>query len=129
MTPRARTRGQGHHLTWRRGDLAVLIVLALAAGALLAWRGAERRGALETLRRAAGPHADHAVERIDPNTASAHSLRRLPRIGPALAEAIVTARQSGPFKDVADLQRRVRGIGPVTAEIIAPHLTFDRDGK
>ena len=128
MTPQART-GKRHDLTWRRRDLAVLIVLALAAGAFLAERAASQPRDLDPVLRGAGPRADQAIERIDPNVASVHSLRRLPKIGPALAGAIVAARQSGAFKDVDDLRLRVSGIGPVTAATIAPFLTFGQDGK
>lgn len=129
MTPRTRT-GTRHDLTWRRGDLAVLIVLALGAGALLAARGLNRAEALGPKLLAAGRPARLARELVNPNVASVDSLRRLPRIGPVLANAIVEARRSddGPFKDLADLQGRVRRIGPVTAETIRPFITFDEAG-
>ncbi len=63
-------------------------------------------------------------ERLDPNAASEEELDRLPGIGPAAARAIVESRTAeGPFADVASLAR-VRGIGPVTVERLAPHLTL-----
>lgn len=56
---------------------------------------------------------------IDVNTASEAELMRLPRVGPATAKAIVTAR---PFKTVEDLDR-VRGIGPKTVDALRPFVT------
>lgn len=63
-------------------------------------------------------------ERLDPNTAPAAELDRLPGVGPALADRIVEARADGAFRSVADLTR-VPGVGERTAERLAPHLTFD----
>jgi competence protein ComEA len=61
-------------------------------------------------------------ERIDPNRASADELRRLPRVGPALAERIVAHREEhGPFHSLADVDA-VSGIGPALLSGIAPHL-------
>ena len=65
-------------------------------------------------------------ERIDPNTASVASLRRLTGIGPVLAQAIVTYREAHgpmPFRRPEDL-RRVPGIGPRIAARIGPDLGF-----
>jgi hypothetical protein len=50
---------------------------------------------------------------IDPNQADAATLEVLPGIGPGRAQAIVTERARGRFRDVADLTR-VPGIGPRT---------------
>jgi competence ComEA-like helix-hairpin-helix protein len=63
-----------------------------------------------------------AGERIDPNTAPAEQLDRLPRVGPALAERIVAHRESqGAFRTTADLGA-VSGIGPALLEGIGPYL-------
>ncbi len=63
-------------------------------------------------------------ERLDPNTSSATDLRRLPGIGAARARAIVKERSTGGLFGVpADLVR-VPGIGPRTAEKLAPYLEF-----
>lgn len=59
-------------------------------------------------------------ETIDPNTADVDELQRLPRVGPALARAIVEHREAhGAFRSLADLDR-VPGIGPATLARLAP---------
>jgi competence protein ComEA len=53
-----------------------------------------------------------AGERVDPNFADEIELRRLPGIGPSLAQAIVRYRmEHGPFENVEELTN-VPGIGP-----------------
>ena len=67
-----------------------------------------------------------ARELLDPNTASASSLERLPRLGPARALAIVQYRQEhGPtaYRTASDLQN-LRDIGPGTVRTIAPYLAL-----
>jgi competence protein ComEA len=64
------------------------------------------------------------VGKIDLNRATAPELVRLPGIGPALAERIVTDRESrGPFSSPEALLR-VRGIGPKTLDRIRGYLSF-----
>jgi competence protein ComEA len=64
------------------------------------------------------------VAPIDVNAASAAELERLPRVGPALAARIVAWREkNGPFESLESL-RHVRGIGPATARLLAPLVTF-----
>jgi competence protein ComEA len=61
---------------------------------------------------------------VDINHASAAELERLPRVGPALALRIIAWREAhGPFRSLEDL-RHVRGIGPATAALLAPSVTF-----
>jgi competence protein ComEA len=61
---------------------------------------------------------------VDVNSASAAELERLPRVGPALAARIVAWREkNGPFESLESL-RQVRGIGPATARLLAPLVTF-----
>jgi competence ComEA-like helix-hairpin-helix protein len=63
-------------------------------------------------------------ERIDPNTATADDLARLPKIGESTAERIVAWRTArGPFRTLADLDS-VPGIGPAALREVAPHVTL-----
>jgi competence ComEA-like helix-hairpin-helix protein len=60
---------------------------------------------------------------IDLNRATPVDLQRLPGVGPALAERIVSARQdAGRFASVDDL-RRIPGIGAVKLERLRPFLS------
>jgi competence protein ComEA len=97
----------------RRRGLAVL-AMTLSLGLLVATLGrpSERSGGIPELR-------------IDPNTAPAGVLEALPRIGPAIGSRIVEARRDAPFRDLDDLDRRVRGVGPATIAGIRPYLRFD----
>lgn len=75
--------------------------------------------------RAPAPDRGRVARTINVNTASRAELELLPGIGPALAQRIINSRQTaGPFRRIGDLQR-VRGIGPKTAETIAPHVRFN----
>lgn len=63
-------------------------------------------------------------ERLNPNTATATQLDRLPRVGPALAARIVQHREAqGPFRTLADLDA-VPGVGPAMLASLAPLLTL-----
>ncbi|WP_161595525.1 ComEA family DNA-binding protein [Tepidimonas charontis] len=62
-----------------------------------------------------------AHAQIEVNRATAEALMQLPGIGPVRAERIVQARAQRPFTDWADLQARVAGIGPKTAETLSLH--------
>lgn len=64
-------------------------------------------------------------EQIGVNSATVEELQRLPGIGPALAERIVSYReQNGAFTEAADLDL-VSGIGPALLEEILPLIVFD----
>ena len=112
MTPR-RTRLD---LRLRPGNLWAVWGLCLLAAGLAA-------ASIGSLRpydpKAADPQrVALAEERIDPNTASIASLRRLPGIGPVRAEAVVAYRRSRggrPFQTANDLTN-VKGIGALTVE-------------
>jgi competence protein ComEA len=95
----------------------------------VALRDSTRRAAEEALARARirnTPLTDG--ERIDPNTASADELARLPRVGPALASRIVEWRtRHGPFRSLADIDQ-VPGIGPALLAGITPHLALPATG-
>lgn len=63
-------------------------------------------------------------ERLDPNTASADELDRLPRVGPALAGRIVEWRAAhGPFRTLDDFDA-VPGVGAGLMRQAAPHLAL-----
>jgi len=120
---------------------ALLLLLALGVtgqGARLALGSAgEPPGQVSLLatdRRAdPGRHRDSAVaalaplapgERVDVDRATPRELTRLPRVGPALAEAIVADREArGAFGTVEGLDR-VSGIGPRLLEALEPHVQF-----
>ena len=57
-----------------------------------------------------------ALAAVDANTATREQLDAVRGIGPALSERIVAERSRSPFKDMNDLQQRVRGIGSQTAK-------------
>ncbi|HEY8256018.1 MAG TPA: ComEA family DNA-binding protein [Gemmatimonadales bacterium] len=80
---------------------------------------AAHRDSLVALARPLGPE-----ERIDPDLAPDEELARLPKVGLALARAIVAYRQKhGPFGGVQGLDR-VPGVGPGLLAAIGPHLAF-----
>lgn len=57
---------------------------------------------------------------VNVNTASAAQLETLPRVGPKLAQKIISGR---PYKNLADLDK-VRGIGPKLLEALRPLVKF-----
>jgi competence ComEA-like helix-hairpin-helix protein len=107
-----------------RGNQAALVVLCAAAGA---WMLSSAAGPVRKLPAVVPVDAARvrlASERIDPNTASAASLRRLPGVGPTIAERIVEYRGAhggAPFRRPEDLQA-VSRIGPATVDEISPLL-------
>lgn len=114
-------------LTWARPDRLGLTILAGVWGMCLAWGWLARPADVDES--AAAQELAHAVrEKIDPNTASAASLRRLGGIGPVRAEAIVRHRRQAPpgrpaYRYAEDLQV-VSGIGPETVKRIRPDLAL-----
>ncbi len=63
-------------------------------------------------------------EKVNVNTASEAELQKLPRVGPVLAAAIVSARNQKPFVSVDDL-RRAKGVGVKTLDSLRPFVTID----
>ena len=122
-----------------RRALLLLLSLGLAGQGVRWWatRPGEAPGQIELL--AALPpksplaHRDSVLklarplgpgERIDADRATAGELDRLPRVGLALAKAIVADRESrGPFGALEALDH-VPGIGPGLLASIGSHLTF-----
>ncbi len=120
----------------RRALLTLLGLALVGHGVRLALaRPGDAPGALRVPGQPADPraHADSARrlarplapgERVDVDRAAAAELVRLPRIGPALARAIVADREAnGPFGGLEGLGR-VRGIGPGTLRLLEPHTGF-----
>ena len=67
------------------------------------------RGLLPALALCGAAHA------LDIETAREMDLDGLRGLGPATTRQILHERERAPFRDWADLQRRVRGLGPQTA--------------
>jgi competence protein ComEA len=72
------------------------------------------------VRAAGGP--DAVASRVDINSASVDELARLPGIGPAKAQAIVSHRSTDPFRKPEDL-RNVKGIGDKLYEQLKDQIT------
>ena len=86
----------------------------------------ERRGSptahRDSAQAAARPMAPG--ETLDPDKATVAELLRLPRVGPALARAIVADREArGPFVSLEGLDR-VTGVGPKLLGVLEPYLAF-----
>jgi competence ComEA-like helix-hairpin-helix protein len=127
-----------------RRALLLLVGLGLAGQGVRWWaaRPGEAPGQIELL--AALPpksplaHRDSVLalarplapgERLDPDRATAAELARLPRVGLALAKAIVADRERrGAFGGLEGLDR-VSGIGPGLLAAIGPHLEFGAAGQ
>ena len=122
---------------YTRHQLVVLLILLGAAGLGLAvghWRRAypdlvERVEQFDRQRATPPARISRSLpapklpnSAIDVNRASAVELRRLPGVGPRLAERIVAARETGgPFAAFEDL-RRVRGLSRQKIERLRPLL-------
>ena len=120
-----------YDLGLRRRELGAMILLCVLASAVAAAGGVRRscwlgsRAPLETSR------IEAATERINPNTATYASLRRLPQIGEVKARAIIeyrNARGAPAFTSPEDLDN-VRGIGPGILSQITPYLELPLDGE
>jgi competence protein ComEA len=63
--------------------------------------------------------------KININSASAKELERLPRVGPVMAQRILSFRKEhGPFQSVEDL-RQIKGIGEKTLARIRDRITIE----
>jgi competence protein ComEA len=56
---------------------------------------------------------------VDANVASIDELQTVTGIGPSIAQRIVAERRKGPFKDLGDLEQRVRGVGEASIRKMA----------
>ena len=94
----------------RLSVLSLLMVLTLVSAAAVADAG-----------------STGSAEVVNVNTADAEQLQLLPRIGPALAERIISFRETnGPFKS-PDEMVAVKGIGERSMEALKPYLTITGD--
>jgi competence ComEA-like helix-hairpin-helix protein len=107
-------------------------LIALLAAVAICWAAAARI-AHPIAREAGDQPSARAVKirhrlpdmRIELNQATEAELMLLPGIGPRLAEGIVADRAAnGPYRRLEDLTR-VRWIGPVVVERIAPYVVVD----
>ena len=120
-------------LRWTGANLGAVILLCLLAAAALSIRAAASCFELGDRPAVDERRVQAAAERVNPNTASAASLRRLPRVGPEHLRAILDYRAAhdgpagasgGPaFRDANDLSR-VRGIGQATLQTFRDYLEF-----
>ena len=127
----SRSDGPAWDLRWTRTHAAALGALCVAAAGLLAASAGAGRLNLGAAPAVFPDRVTAATERIDPNTASIGSLRRLPGIGPMIAERLVeyrSARRAPAFRSPDDLAG-VSGIGPRTVEELRPFLEFPASGQ
>jgi competence ComEA-like helix-hairpin-helix protein len=115
-----------YDLSWRRRHVAPAILLLLAATACLAWQAAARPLWLGQDLPVNDARVKEVTQRINPNTATVASLRRMGGIGPVKAQAIfdyAAARSGHAFNRGEDLDA-VPGIGPATVQRLKPFLKF-----
>lgn len=88
---------------------------------------AVRLTALETTRSELEitPEVSNEVSQIPINQADQNQLEELPGIGSVRAMDILSARQSGNFRDLADLRTRVTSIPKSVFEDISAKISFD----
>ena len=71
-----------------------------------------------------------AFAQVDVNKADAAALDGVKGVGPSMSKAILDERAKGEFKDWADLQQRVKGIGDKKAvKLTEAGLTVNGKGK
>ena len=103
-----------YDFTCRRSNLLALLLLSVLAGGYLFHGTLSGRVWLGDSPPVLSDRVSAVSERIDPNTATAASLQRLPGIGPVKAKAVVDYRQSHgprPFGSLRELIDKVDGIG------------------
>ncbi|KQQ86764.1 helix-hairpin-helix domain-containing protein [Massilia sp. Leaf139] len=71
-----------------------------------------------------------AFAQVDVNKADAAALDGVKGVGPSMSKAILDERSKGEFKDWADLQKRVKGIGDKkAAKLSEAGLQVNGQGK
>ncbi|HUT60485.1 MAG TPA: helix-hairpin-helix domain-containing protein [Phycisphaerae bacterium] len=111
---------------WTAGNLSCLIVVCLAGAGLLALRAFGGRCELGIAPSVDVQRVAAVQEKVNPNTACAASLRRLPGLGPVRVRSIMNYRRrhgGAPFGKGEDLEN-VEGIGPGTVQRVREYLEF-----
>jgi competence protein ComEA len=103
---------------WTGPARGLLLLIATALSLSMAWTSIDEPS---------GPLPLPTLE-VDANSAPPAVLGALPGIGPVLAGRIVEAREARPFRTLDDLDRRVKGIGPVKVAGLRPFLRFGPAG-
>jgi competence protein ComEA len=71
-----------------------------------------------------------AFAQVDVNKADAAALDGVKGVGPSMSKAILEERSKGEFKDWADFQKRVKGVGDKkAAKLSEAGLQFNGKGK
>ena len=122
----------GHYdFGWRGANVPALALLVCIAAAGLALKAMSRSATFGAAVPVDSARVAQACQKINPNTASLASLRRLSGIGPVRAQAIVDYAAAHPGKAFAraeDLDA-VNGLGPAAVERLKPFLVFDGGGN
>jgi competence protein ComEA len=107
----------------RSGALLLSLLLAPALGAQAQSTAASAHPPAPAAQKSTAPQPASDVQGVvNLNTASLKELTRLPKVGPARAQAIVELRTKlGGFKKVEDIMR-VKGIGRKTFRKLEPML-------
>lgn len=118
---------------WTASQRRAILILLLIFGSVLTYRYfTNSQYVPETFEVDGSRHAD-LLSQVDPNTADWQTLAAIPNLGEKRAKAIVAFREKQSptvpdgivFKSVDDL-RKIRGIGPATAQNLKPYLLFPR---
>lgn len=119
-----KTSGAIRLLSVSYGALCAAVAACILAGVIVVWTSLEPRCPIGPRPVTDYPRALAAREMVDPNTASAASLKRLPGLGSKRAARIVEHREMhGPFTKPEDLLE-VKDVGPWTLEGIKPYICF-----
>ena len=139
--PRRRAHRVAMHQAETRALRRATLLLVIISLARLGWASrspsvtGEGDSVLPALLDASREAADEETRRstplaegelVDPNRADEIALDRLPGVGPAIASAIVAAREAGAVFGSAEDLLAVSGIGPATLDRIRASLDLSR---